>query len=323
MTTNDKNKKNRSTKDEEQDAAQKSHNPLFDLVLGYPRMAGRMALKPQTAAFRRFSALNARMLLYMQADLCRLEVELMKEEKFDSDNPTEEKNRYATNYNWLRVSAANERPPRQLQLIKEIKEKLREYNEFLLQISHVHALKEPDRFDLRDFQHFMGNEELMGVWALTDHDRDVWGSAIEPEATSIDLVGIQTRHKEDSFSKWVAEHAIYLLRCGLARVKRPDKRTGMVGYYESSVLKITFGLTSILASLIPIASIIVLVVLSPRPIDKAFRAQIATIAAFNVLISVCLTIFTDAKRTDVFAVTAAFTAVQVVFLGIDNDWKPK
>lgn len=145
----------------------------------------------------------------------------------------------------------------------------------------------------------------MGLWPMTGRDSNVWGSVIDPHDTSPDLIGIQTRYKEDSFSTWVADHAIILFKCGLARLKKPNKHSGVVGYYESSVLKATFVLTSIIASLLPIASIIVLMVLSPRPMDTAVRAQIGTIAAFNVLISMCLTILTDAKRTDVFAVTAA------------------
>lgn len=178
-------------------------------------------------------------------------------------------------------------------------------DEALLQQARLHKLKEPDTGDLRSLQHFLNNEEMMGVWSMDGDDSDVWGSVIDPTGTSPDLIGIQTRHKEDRFSTWVADHAILLFKCGWGRFKKPSKRTGSLGYYESSVLKATFWLTSIIASLIPIASIIVLVVLSPRPLDKPLRTQIGIIAAFNVLISFCLTIFTDAKRTDVFAVTAA------------------
>lgn len=180
---------------------------------------------------------------------------------------------------------------------------------FLIQQSHLHKLTPPEDFDLHDFQHFLGNKELMGLWALTGHDSEVWGSAIARDEASIDLVSLQAREKTDVFSKWVAENAVKLLECGWGRFKKPDKRTGTVGYYDSSVLKITFALTSILASLLPIASITVLVALSPRPMDRALRTQIGSVAAFNVFISLCLTIFTDAKRTDVFAVTAAYVLI--------------
>ena len=107
-------------------ASSKPPNPLFDLVLGYPRIAGRFALKPETAAFRRFSALNARMLLYLQADLCRLEKKLLEQEKSDSENPGVSQ-KYAVNYDRLRLSAYDE-DPAQWKLVDEIKEKLKEYS---------------------------------------------------------------------------------------------------------------------------------------------------------------------------------------------------
>lgn len=72
-------------------------------------------------------------------------------------------------------------------------------------------------------------------------------------------------------------------------------------------------MTSILASVIPIASIAVLYYVQSMP------ARFAIIAAFNILVSVCLSGFTNAKRSEVFAVTAAFAAVQVVFVGTDKN----
>lgn len=105
----------------------KPRSPLFDLVLGYPRIAGRFALKPETAAFRRFSALNARMLLYLQADLCRLEKKLLQQEKWDSESPVGVNHKYAVNYDRLRLSAYDE-DPAQWKLVNEIKERLKEYS---------------------------------------------------------------------------------------------------------------------------------------------------------------------------------------------------
>ncbi|OMP83492.1 hypothetical protein BK809_0004873 [Diplodia seriata] len=44
------------------------------------------------------------------------------------------------------------------------------------------------------------------------------------------------------------------------------------------------------------------------------KARLGMIAVFNLLLSICLTAFTTARRIDVFAVAAAFSAVQVVFV---------
>ena len=178
-------------------------------------------------------------------------------------------------------------------------------DEALIQQARLLELREPDPYDLRDLQHFLGNEEMMGVWALGGDDRETWGSVIEPDKRKHDLVGLRTRYREDSFSRWVADHAVVLFKCGWARFKKPKKATGAVGYYDSSVLRITFWMTSMIASLIPIASIMVLISLSDKPVTKAQRGQVGTIAAFNILISACLTVLNDAKRTEVFAVNAA------------------
>lgn len=66
-------------------------HPLDAFVPGYPKIAARMSLIPETAMFRRFGALNARNLLYLQGDLARIEEELVKLEWSDSQSSHEKK----------------------------------------------------------------------------------------------------------------------------------------------------------------------------------------------------------------------------------------
>ena len=162
----------------------------------------------------------------------------------------------------------------------------------------MQGLKEPDRFDINDLQHFLGSS-LMGPYELSGNDCRIWGSVPEPLSHKPDMIGLRLREKEDYFSKWLAQCGIVLFKYGLGRFKKPHHVTGEVGYYDQSVLKLTFWMTCILASLIPIASIVVLMSVDTLP------GRVGVIAAFNVLLSVCLALFTDAKRTDCFAVTAA------------------
>jgi hypothetical protein len=82
-------------------------------------------------------------------------------------------------------------------------------------------------------------------------------------------------------------------------MKKPDPRYGAIAIRDNRVFKITQWLTSSLASAVPVISIAVLDRIKTR------EARIGTIAAFNVLLAVCLIIFTEAKRTDIFAVTAS------------------
>jgi hypothetical protein len=71
-------------------------------------------------------------------------------------------------------------------------------------------------------------------------------------------------------------------------------------------------LATTLAALLIVAPVVVLYETS------SMRARLGLVATFTVLFSLCVARLTGAKRTDVFAATAAFAAVQAVFLG-SND----
>lgn len=72
--------------------------------IGYPRLSERMGVSPETLIFRKFIALNARMLLYMQAELVMLENQLHHAEKQDNEDKEGNKWRYATNFRHLMQS---------------------------------------------------------------------------------------------------------------------------------------------------------------------------------------------------------------------------
>jgi hypothetical protein len=134
---------------------------------------------------------------------------------------------------------------------------------------------------------------------LAGDDREIWGLPDDSERHAPDLIGVCPREQADPFSRWVSENAIHLFKCGLGRLKKADKTFGRRVYYDTTVLKATSWITSILASLLPIASILVLLHLD------SLRVKLWVIGAFNVLLSVCLRTLTEAKRAEVFAVTAA------------------
>jgi hypothetical protein len=95
--------------------------------IGHPRLSERMGVRTETMIFRKFSALNSRMLLYMQADLAILEKELRDVERDDNKSPEGQRSKYATNYLWLSRSKKDGNG-KQLDLISKIKEKLKEYS---------------------------------------------------------------------------------------------------------------------------------------------------------------------------------------------------
>jgi hypothetical protein len=169
----------------------------------------------------------------------------------------------------------------------------------LIQQHTIHGYRKPAKWDLQYMQDYL-QEDAMGPLALTGDDAGVWGSMQYRKSYSPDLVTLCPRAKKDPFSRWAAENTILnLFRCGCARFMKPSRVHGVVGYEDSTIHRITYWITSIFASLIPIASIVVLYCVHSMP------ARLAIIAAFNVLVSICLMGLANAKRAEVFAVTAA------------------
>ncbi|KAF2488939.1 hypothetical protein BU16DRAFT_531983 [Lophium mytilinum] len=293
-------------------AAPSSFIPLAELLPGYPKLAGQMGLLPEIAIFRRFSALNAQNLLYLQAELVWLEKKLRKVES--EDNKDYSKSRYALDWFWLSQSdqLGNNDASEQLSLVREISLKLKQYNDAVIQQSLIHSMPEPSKWDLNDIQHYLATDE-MGPLNLIGDDACTWGSIADRKSHSPDLVALRPRHKEDWFSNFLTKKVtMWLFRCGLARFKKPSRVLGVVGYKDSTVFRITYCIATLVASLLPVASIAVLYYV------QAMKARLAIIAAFCLIISCSLSVFTTATRSEVFTATAAFSAVMVVFVGSSN-----
>ena len=289
--------------------------------VGYPRLAERIAFKPETGIYRRFDALNARRVLYLQSELCTLEQELRLAEKQDNKSRKGHQSQYALDYQCM-VEDQDGQESRQMKLLERMNEKLDKYSEFataqtpmkilrcdvqdqaLIQVSTLHKIKAPDRFDLHNMQKFLRSGE-MGPTHMDGIDVKTWGKPENPDNHPPDIIGVHPRHVEDKFSRVVSEHAIYLFKYGLGLITKGNKDVGRKVYYDTTVIKITLWFSSMIAAVLPIASILVLIQLN------SLKAKLCTIAAFNVCMSFCLTFIANAKRAEVFAVTSAY--VEIVY----------
>ena len=107
-----------------------SNDPFQGIVVGYPKLAAKIEIQPETAIFRRFGALNAQNLLYLQAELTCLEQELREQQvKDDNDRNTDvKKSKYAKSWDWLRDSE-DDGDTTQLDLVLKARKLLKEYSE--------------------------------------------------------------------------------------------------------------------------------------------------------------------------------------------------
>ncbi|KAL1639640.1 hypothetical protein SLS58_007699 [Diplodia intermedia] len=309
-----------------------SHNDQQQqLPAGYPKLAEQMERISETAIFRRFDYLNALNLLYMQAELQSLEDELRRLQVEDATAGSEARAKYAVN--WFSLSRAATMPSEdgdggsdeQWHLAREMRAKLKEYNEALLLQTQLLPLAPPGAHDQRYLQKFL-ESRAMDHGALTGGDALLWGTIDAPRAHASDLVALLPRRgADDAFSKWATEKLVARLlrwrrhRGAAARARDDvdgddaddgDDRWRLKGYEDGSVLRWTFFVASALASALPVVAIAILYCVPSVP------ARLGLIAVFSVLLSAAMATFTSARRVDVFAVSAAFAAVQVVFVQV-------
>jgi hypothetical protein len=106
---------------------------------GYAKLAALMGDHPEVAIFRRFGAVNAQNLLYLQAELTHLELKLRKYAKEDANSRHHKRVLYSTDWQTLSESIiVPDNDDKQWNTILTIRERLREYSK-LDWSSLVHA----------------------------------------------------------------------------------------------------------------------------------------------------------------------------------------
>ncbi|MCJ1369387.1 hypothetical protein MMC20_000598 [Loxospora ochrophaea] len=279
---------------------------------GYPRLARLIGQKPEVAIFRRFGTLNAENLLFLQAELLTLERELRDIVTDDLTSDDEQRKSYSSSWWALKESSESKTADQaQWQKRKEMREKLKEYNSALLQATRLHALSPPSKGDLSLLRTWMMHPK--GGANFLDGDEDgIWD-----EANQDDLVCLATsRGEQDPFTRWVTgpflnfvhNHLLYryprLTRESFAgkttsRWRLWDAGTGITDYQDETLLVSADNISTLVASLLPVLSTIVLYFIPSTPV------RLGAIVAFIALFAVVLIVFTKAKRIEVFSVTAA------------------
>jgi hypothetical protein len=108
-------------------------------IPGYPNIARLMGDFPELAIFRSFRVLNAKNLLYLQAELGQLEKELHGQEwrDFRTEGILSKASR---DWFWLEAAARRGEDDTQWRLTLKMREKLREYSRTPCQVPYLGAI---------------------------------------------------------------------------------------------------------------------------------------------------------------------------------------
>ncbi|OTA65856.1 hypothetical protein K449DRAFT_420569 [Hypoxylon sp. EC38] len=253
---------------------------------GYAAIAKRMSSGSDLTSFRNFSTLNYQNILYLQAELTHLESSWREKEKeIQKEADIDNKNR--SPYDWAQLQKNGEAWDNFLRL----REKLKEYNETLIQQHIISHFEKPSKRSLKALNHILDDASKSEY--LLGKDSTTWSNA----ETVRDLVTVGPVEKLDRIS--IILTRLYLTMVYKVFGKFSQKKDDIIHLEDSALLFPTRVLSVALSSLLPVAAISVLYV-----VHSMWR-RLLILAAFTSAFSVILSLITaKSGRLELFAATA-------------------
>ncbi|RHZ65491.1 uncharacterized protein CDV56_105129 [Aspergillus thermomutatus] len=265
---------------------------------GYDKLAAWIASDRGLSIYRRFARLNAKNLLYLQAEIITVAEDL--QEIIDEDQKSEDAKvkRYSTSVWYLKNT-----PSLQWARFLELRRLLNEYNNALIQQAQLLRFNSPHSRDLETFKDWVGSKKGGNYVCSTRLEQDQWKD-------EKDLIALSGRYENvDHLTRWVFRVAIpWFDRVIGERIKPDDIETGTVYYDDDQIIRGTRIVSTVFSSVFPASSMLVLYVLN------SMAARLVVIIVYNVLFSVLVGLMTRARRVEIFAASVAFAAVQVAFI---------
>ncbi|OCK91643.1 uncharacterized protein K441DRAFT_664115 [Cenococcum geophilum 1.58] len=182
-------------------------------------------------------------------------------------------------------------------------------------VSQVSKFNKPLKEDLNFLQEWL--RDAKGGSDFLTKNNNVESLLYEPEYKHdlITLSQLSGRSPEqDPFFRLLGKKVLrwYHFCIGQHRRNRSrivDEESNIVDYSESTVQRAANIVATVLSSVLPLVAILVL----DRFKDTRTRIHISV--GITAVFAFILALFTDARRVEIFAATATFAAVEVVFIG--------
>jgi len=170
-------------------------------------------------------------------------------------------------------------------------------------------MPQPTPWAIKNIRHIL-NIPKHAVYYLRDTDAESWD--VEREC---DLMALQRPEEEpDQFTKWTRASLLPCLhKCFCWRVKTPDPETELVPYSEKRIHIFITIFRSCLATIFPAITMIMLYAVSRMVL------RLLLVLVFSALFTAVIAFCTRARAIETFMATAAFAAVQVVFVSATSD----
>ncbi|KAK7548921.1 hypothetical protein BKA81DRAFT_368412 [Phyllosticta paracitricarpa] len=264
---------------------------------GYPMLAAMLNSDENFLMCRRYGFLHNRVLLYRQDELRELESRLLALDRMDFRDG---------NKRFLKSREADDsRSDVRANLIREIDDKLREYDDAVIRARQMASLPHATHRNFQSVFNWMHNKQ-----PLCESENQF-------TTAEQDVVALVDPKEGGWFDAFIEDYFLPMLPDRLTRLAFSDpaqrrsttnKETKL--YSKHRVDTFARILITMVAVALLMAPVVVLFLQ-----EESGTAKILVILAFTLIFSAALSVFTKAKRHEVFAATAAYCAVLVVFLG--------
>ncbi|KAK3320511.1 hypothetical protein B0T19DRAFT_477768 [Cercophora scortea] len=280
-------------------------------VQGYAKLVKLITTSPGIAIFRKFSSLNLLNLLRLQAELHDLEYQL-EEARGEDNSAVDDPNRphYRSSFRTM-IRNAEDGDSVQYELLLEIGKKLEQYNTALQNVLSLESTVKPTAENLKFLRMWLvgpadsfGNDFLRHAGV----EQSVWD-----EPNEDDLITMQApKPDESSFSQLLNEKLIDIYHGVIVRFSKNTNKAkdGKIRAYDTTKFaRVGAGIVAALSALLPTTAILVLYYVN------SMAQRIGLVVLFTSFFSIALAIFTKAKPIEMLSATAAFAAVEVVYIG--------
>jgi hypothetical protein len=271
---------------------------------GFPSLAQFIASDRDrtTLIYKRYDDLAARNLLYLQSELAELQAKQRAFDQYDLKADLETKQCARNFADFQRAMQADETKQKdRWKLMKDIRETLKEYREALLFESTLATLPRPSKGVLRAFQTEFYNQtggKGEPFPTLGGHSAGIYDDID-------DLVALRVQEDQDRLTTFAQEHLAFLFP------DRKRSRHGIAYASDRAISSFVAWFSTFLAAVLLIGAIVVLY----KVTSSDWR--LGLIAAFTTLFAGSVGLLTNARRAELFAATAAYAAVLVVFVSGD------
>ncbi|KAK5659862.1 hypothetical protein OQA88_13325 [Cercophora sp. LCS_1] len=260
-----------------------------------------MSNDKDAAIFHRFGDVAFLNLLCLQAEIIQLRRDFRRRCMLDDNYGEDDEKSFSSSF-----KIAREKNSTQYVLLQDMRVKLKEYYDLALQVSQIDALPTPRPSQLkglRDELNDGANSFLRSAEVDTWNDPDTKDyMALNPELSDSDLF---TRSIEDFITGPYHRHIGHRLQTG----KLLDEETGTRSYDPKRIGKASAVVATVLSAVLPVLTIFALNSLPTT--DQRLGLTVLFTAVFAAM----LLTFTSARKVEIFAATATFAAVEVVFIG--------